>query len=79
MQHHQNEQGRTIVSLSDNIDIGKGWRVRCYFLPDNCNALGRTLVETYHKTEASAQKAASAYAQQYDAELSLPRNSATRN
>jgi hypothetical protein len=79
MNDDQGQQGRTIVSVSDNTDICEGWRVRCYFLPDNWNALGRTLVETYHKTDASARKAATAYAQQYGAELSLPHNSATRN
>ena len=50
---------------------GRGWRVRCFGLPDNdWNAMGHTVSETFHKSESAARKRAAELAKQYDARLS---------
>ena len=49
---------------------GRGWRVRCFGLPDDdFNAMGRTVSETYHRTEAAARKEAAKLAETWRATL----------
>ncbi len=49
---------------------GRGWRVRCFGLPDdNWNALGHTMVETFCRTESAARKLAEKLARDYHAEI----------
>ena len=49
---------------------GRGWRVRCFCIPDNdWNALGRTVAEQFFRTEAAARKEAASLAKQYNATL----------
>lgn len=47
---------------------GRGWRVRCFGMPDDdWNAMGRTVAETFHRTEAAARKRAAELVKAYDA------------
>lgn len=49
---------------------GRGWRVRCFGLPDDdWNAMGHTVSETYHRTEAAARREAARLARDYGAEV----------
>lgn len=58
----------TIVSISNNTDIKKGWRVRCFVL-DDPNKLGRTIAEDYFKNEHVARLYAKNLADVYNATL----------
>lgn len=50
---------------------GRGWRVRCFGMPDDdWNALGHTVAETFHRTEAAARKVAAELAKSWNAKLS---------
>jgi hypothetical protein len=52
---------------------GRGWRVRCFGLPDDdFNALGRTVSEQFFRSQSAAVKAAKDLARRYSATLSLP-------
>lgn len=49
---------------------GRGWRVRCFGLPENdFNAMGRTVSETFHRTKAAADKQAQKLAAEYNAKI----------
>lgn len=49
---------------------GRGWRVRCFGLPDDdFNAMGHTVAESFHRTEAAAIRQANDLAQQYRAKV----------
>jgi hypothetical protein len=49
---------------------GRGWRVRCFGMPDDdWNSLGRTVSETYHRTEAAARACAEDLAKLYNCEV----------
>jgi hypothetical protein len=49
---------------------GRGWRVRCFGMPDNdWNALGQTVAESFHRTESSARKRADELVKSYNARL----------
>lgn len=43
-----------VISLSDNTDIGEGWRVRAFSQSSDWNTLGRTLAETRFTSRAAA-------------------------
>jgi hypothetical protein len=62
-------QDRNVVSVSDNTDIGRGWRVRAFVLPADWNALGRTLAEQRFRSESAARRYARKLARDYDAEI----------
>jgi len=50
---------------------GRGWRVRCFGLPDDdWNSLGHTVSETYYRSEKAARKAAAELAKAWNAKLS---------
>lgn len=49
---------------------GRGWRVRCFGMPDDdWNALGHTVSESFHRTEAAARKVADQLARDYRAKV----------
>jgi len=60
---------RTIVSISDNTDIGRGWRVRTFVQPKSLNELGRTIAEHRFRTETQARKHARDMAISHAAEI----------
>ena len=62
-------ESRTIVSISDNTDIRRGWRVRTFILPADWNALGRTIEERRFRTEAPARRYAEKMAKAHNATL----------
>ena len=48
-------------------DSGRGWRVRLFSLPvDDWNAMGRTISETFHRSEKSARAEAAELARLYE-------------
>jgi hypothetical protein len=61
---------RVIVSISDNTDIRRGWRVRTFVLPAReWNAMGRTVDEQRFRTEAAARRYANKMAIAHNATL----------
>lgn len=51
---------------------GRGWRVRCFGLPDDdWNSLGHSVSETFHRTRAAAERVARELAAHYNATLYL--------
>jgi lauroyl/myristoyl acyltransferase len=49
---------------------GRGYRVRCFGLPDdNWNAMGQTVFEQFFRTESAAAKAAASLAKQWNADV----------
>lgn len=59
--------GINVVSVSDNRDIRRGWRVRVFFLPDDLNARGHTLAERHFRAEGPARQWAAAMARTHHA------------
>lgn len=60
---------QAFVSISDNTDIGEGWRVRAFVLPASWNAVSRTLVESRFDTEREARIYAADLAEKYKATI----------
>jgi hypothetical protein len=61
---------RKVVSVSNNTDIGKGWRVRGFMYEvRNWNSLGRTFAEERFRTESAARKFAAKLAAESGAEI----------
>ena len=45
---------------------GRGWRVRCFgMLADGWNDMGRTVHESYHRSESVARREAARLAEEY--------------
>ncbi len=45
---------------------GRGWRVRCFAMPvGDWNALGVTIEDSFHRSEAAARRRAAELAQSY--------------
>jgi hypothetical protein len=61
---------RNTVTVSNRTDIGQGWRVSCFALPDDdWNAVSWKMHESFHATEKQARKMAAQVAQEFNAEV----------
>lgn len=46
----------TVVSISNNTDISRGWRVRTFIAPADWNSLGRTIAYAWFPSEVAARR-----------------------
>lgn len=60
---------RYTVTVSNRTAIRQGWRVSCFAMSDDWNALTRRICESFHRTEASARKRTAELPKAHNAEL----------